>query len=280
VRRRFRQVDVFGVAPYRGNPVAVVLDGDGLTDEQMQQFSRWTNLSETTFVQRPETEGADYRARIFTTASEITFGGHPTLGTCHAWLEAAGQPAAGAGGQVVQQCGAGLVRVRQDGGRLSFAAPPLLRSGPAEEALVQRVAGIVGVGRADILAAEWADNGADWLAVLLPDAQAVLEVRPGFVGELSIGVLGLYPPGGPFAVEVRAFFPAGGATREDPVCGSLNAAAASWLVRSGRLTLPYVARQGERMFRDGRVYLSGGPDAGSVWVGGAAMTCVEGWVEL
>ena len=279
MRRRFRLVDVFSTTPYGGNPVAVVLDGDGLTQEQMQRFAAWTNLSETTFVQTPEEPGADYRARIFTTTSEIVFGGHPTLGTCHAWLEAGGRPVAGATGDVVQQCGAGPVRVRRSGGRLAFAAPPLLCSGPVEEPLVQRVAGILGIGRADILDATWADNGGGWLAVLLRDPEAVLAVRPGFVGELSIGVLGLYPPGGEVALEVRAFFPDQGATHEDPVCGSLNAAAALWLTGSGRLTLPYVARQGERRHRDGRIHLSGDPD-GTVWVGGAAVTAVEGWVEL
>jgi PhzF family phenazine biosynthesis protein len=287
MRRRFRQVDVFTRVPYQGNPVAVVLDADGLSDEQLQRFARWTNLSETTFVLPPTTPEADYRVRIFTPMAELPFAGHPTLGTCHAWLEA-GDDGTFAGPSVdpdrrdvVQECGAGLVRVRPDGDRLAFAAPALLRSGAVEEALVQRIAGILRIGREEILDAQWADNGPGWVAVLLADAQAVSALNPGFVEDLDIGVVGLHPPGSPVAVEVRAFFAVNGATVEDPVTGSLNASLAPWLVRTGRVRLPYTARQGTALRRDGRVHLAGDPTGdGTLWVGGSAVTCVDGHVEL
>jgi PhzF family phenazine biosynthesis protein len=274
--RPFAQVDVFTAVPYAGNPVAVVLDGAGLDDGQLQRFARWTNLSETTFVLPPADPAADYRVRIFTPAAELPFAGHPTLGTCHAWLQAGGVPQRD---DVVQECGAGLVRVRRDGGRLAFAAPPLVRSGPVDEALQQRIAGILRVGRDEIVDAAWADNGPGWVAVLLADADAVLALRPGFVEELDLGVVGRHPPGSPAAVEVRAFFAVDGATREDPVTGSLNASLAPWLAGTGRVTLPYVASQGTVLGRAGRAFLSQDAD-GTVWVGGDTVTCVAGTVEL
>ena len=279
MRRRFRQVDVFTAEPYLGNPVAVVLDGDGLDTADLQRFARWTNLSETTFVIPPTVAGADYRVRIFTPAEELPFAGHPTIGTCHAWLEAGGVPA-GAG--PVQECGAGLVALRQDGGRLAFAAPPLVRSGPVEESLLVRIAAGLRIDRAEILDAEWVDNGPGWVAVVLADADAVLAVRPAELDGLSVGLVGALPPGSGAAVEVRAFFPGdGGATREDPVTGSLNASLAPWLVRTGRVSLPYAARQGTALGRRGRVHLAGDPSgAAPLWVGGDAVTCVEGHVEL
>src|SRR5271170_1950310 len=192
VQRAFRQVDVFTTTPYLGNPVAVVLDGDGLADAGMQQFARWTNLSETTFVLPPAADGADYRVRIFTPSVELPFAGHPTLGTCHAWLEAGGTPHQA--GTIVQECAAGLIPVRQAPGRLEFAAPPLLRSGPVDESLVRHIAEILGVDRGDIVDTQWADNGPGWVAVLLGSADAVLALRPG-VTDLDLGVIGPYPPG-------------------------------------------------------------------------------------
>jgi PhzF family phenazine biosynthesis protein len=288
MRRRFRQVDVFTDTAYQGNPVAVVLDAEGLTGERMAAFARWTNLSETTFVLPPTHEGADYRVRIFTPGAELPFAGHPTLGTCHAWVQAGGGGAAGRNGSdgrdgsdVVQECGAGLVTVRRDGERLAFAAPPLVRSGPVDEAVVRQVAEVLHLDRGSILDAEWVDNGPGWVAVLLADAAAVLAVRPDFVGEHFVGVVGFHPAGSPEAIEVRAFFPVNGATVEDPVTGSLNASLAPWLARSGRVTLPYTARQGTCLRRSGRVHLSGVVDgSGPLWVGGTAITCVEGFVEL
>jgi PhzF family phenazine biosynthesis protein len=276
VLRSFRQVDVFTTTPYLGNPVAVVLEGNGLTDGAMHQFASWTNLSETTFVLPPTADGADYQVRIFTPSVELPFAGHPTLGTCHAWLAAGGT--ARRGGVIVQQCGAGLVPVRQTADGLAFAAPPLLRSGPVDEPLVEHVAAVLGIDRAAIDAAEWADNGPGWVAVLLNSAEAVLALRPN-VTDLDVGVVGPYPPGSPQAFEVRAFFPKDDATAEDPVTGSLNAALAQWLLRTGRASTPYVASQGTVLGRQGRVHIST-DDAGAIWVGGGTITCVTGQVEL
>jgi PhzF family phenazine biosynthesis protein len=276
VRRRFSQVDVFTATPYAGNPVAVVLDGEGLATDEMQRFAHWTNLSETTFVLPPGAPGADYHVRIFTPVSELPFAGHPTLGTCHAWLEAAGTSYHAE--VVVQECGAGLIPVRRTDDGLAFAAPPLLRSGPVEEAVVQHVASSLRVDRADVVDAEWADNGPGWVAVLLASAEAVLALRPGFV-DLDVGVVGPYPEGSPQAFEVRAFFPKDGSTVEDPVTGSLNASLAQWLLRTGRASAPYVASQGTALGRAGRVHVSRDPD-GTIWVGGGTVTCVAGHVEL
>jgi PhzF family phenazine biosynthesis protein len=275
VPRPFAQVDVFTTTPYAGNPVAVVLDGDGLTTEEMQRFAQWTNLSETTFVLPPTASEADYRVRIFTPVLELPFAGHPTLGTCHAWLEtsASGQP-----DLVVQECGAGLVSVRRTADGLAFAAPPLIRSGPVEESLVRHIADVLNIDREAIVDATWADNGPGWVAILLADADAVLALRPGFV-DLDLGVVGPYPEGSEAAFEVRAFFPKTGSTVEDPVTGSLNASIAEWLLRTGRATAPYVARQGTALDRAGRVHIARDGD-GTIWVGGGTVTCIAGQVEL
>ncbi|MEU8250013.1 PhzF family phenazine biosynthesis protein [Nonomuraea sp. NPDC048916] len=273
--RPFAQVDVFTATPYFGNPLAVVLDGDGLSTEQMQRFAHWTNLSETTFVLPPTEPDADYRVRIFTGSSELPFAGHPTLGTCHAWLEAGGIPKDDAA--IVQECGAGLVRVRRTDGGLAFAAPPLRRSGPVAEPLVKHIAELLGIGRDEIADAEWADNGPGWVAVLLRDAAAVLALRPGRV-DLDLGVVGPYPPGSPLDFELRAFCPSEGGTVEDPVTGSLNASVAQWLLRTGRATAPYLAGQGTALGRAGRVHVSA--EGQTVWVGGSTVTCVSGRVEL
>lgn len=274
--RQFRQVDVFTATPYLGNPLAVVLGADGLTTEQMQQFAHWTNLSETTFVLPPEDQAADYLVRIFMPTGELPFAGHPTLGTCHAWLEAGGQPRTP--GRVVQQCGAGLVPVRQDDQGLAFAAPPLLRTGPVEPEVAARVAAILGLDRDEIVDMQWADNGPGWIAVLLASADAVLAVRPG-VTDMDLGIAGPYPPGSAAAFEVRAFFPKDGSTAEDPVTGSLNAALAQWLLVTGRAEAPYLASQGTVLGRHGQVRISQDDD-GTIWVGGSIVTCVSGTVQL
>jgi PhzF family phenazine biosynthesis protein len=285
-QRRFRQVDVFADTPFAGNPVAVVLDADGLATEEMARFTRWTNLSEATFVLPATRPGADYRVRIFTSASptksrsdagnELPFAGHPTLGTCHAWLEAGGTPRDER--VVVQECGAGLVPVRRDGVRLAFAAPPLIRSGPVDEPLVRHIASILRIERSEIVAAGWADNGPGWIAVLLASAEAVLALDPGFV-DIDLGVAGPYSDEGPYAFEVRAFFPQNGATTEDPVTGSLNASLAQWFIETGRATAPYIARQGTAMGRAGHVHVSRDDD-GTIWVGGGTLTCIGGHVVL
>ena len=274
--RPFCQIDVFGSAPYRGNPLAVVLDGAGLSTGEMQRFAHWMNLSETTFVLPPTSEGADYQVRIFTPVAEMPFAGHPTLGTCHAWLEAGGTPHQP--GVIVQECGVGLVTLRNDAGGLAFAAPPLLRDGPVEEDLLRQIASALRIGRAEIVDASWADNGPGWVAVMLASAEAVLAVRPGVV-DLDLGLVGAYPPGSPEAFEVRAFFPKDGVTTEDPVTGSLNASLASWLLERGYAQAPYVASQGTALGRAGRVYVSRDPD-GTIWVAGATVTCVSGQVDL
>jgi PhzF family phenazine biosynthesis protein len=276
VTRALHHVDVFTAEPYRGNPVAVVLDGAGLSAGQMQRFAHWMNLSETTFVLPPSDPGADYQVRIFTPAAELPFAGHPTLGTCHAWLAAGGTPRQE--GTVVQQCGAGLVTLRQTGNGLAFAAPPVLRDGPVEEELLGRIASMLGIGRAGIVDASWADNGPGWVAVLLASAAAVLAVKPGIV-DMDLGLVGPYPPGSPQAFEVRAFFPKDGATAEDPVTGSLNAALAPWLLGTGRAQAPYVVSQGTALGRAGRVHVSR-DDEGTIWVAGGTVTCVRGQAEL
>ena len=274
MQRAFKQVDVFTNRPYAGNPVAVVLDGDGLETAQMQRFAHWTNLSETTFVLPPQDEQADYRVRIFTPESELPFAGHPTLGTCHAWLTGREHD----GDTIVQECAAGLVNVRRAGGHLAFAAPPLVRSGEVDEKLIGEIAGVLGISRAEILDAQWADNGPGWVAVLLEDAEAVLAVRPRYA-ELDIGVVGPHPSGTAEAIEVRAFFPKSGTLVEDPVTGSLNASLADWLLRTGRVSAPYTARQGTALGRAGRVHVTQDED-GTIWVGGGTVTCVAGEVEL
>jgi PhzF family phenazine biosynthesis protein len=275
--RPFAQVDVFTSGPGLGNPLAVVLDGAGLTTDDMRRFARWTNLSETTFVLPPGDGSADYRVRIFTPDDELPFAGHPTLGTCHAWLEAGGRPKRD--GVVVQECSAGLVAIRQAAaGVLAFAAPPLIRSGEVDEDLVARIAASIGLARGDIVDAQWVDNGPGWVAVLLRDAQAVLDIVPGDVF-LDLGVLGLYPPGGEVALELRALYPQNGYVVEDPVTGSLNASAAGWLLATGRLTAPYTASQGTAIGRAGRISITQDPD-GAVWTGGRTVTVVRGTVSI
>ncbi|MFZ2014035.1 MAG: PhzF family phenazine biosynthesis protein [Nocardioides sp.] len=273
--REFRQVDVFSSEPLRGNPVAVVHDAEGLSDEEMRRFAHWTNLSETTFLMPPTDPAADYRLRIFTPGAELPFAGHPTLGSAHAWLEAGGAPRAD--GEVVQECGAGLVRIRR-GERLAFAAPPLLRSGPVVEADRAAVVRALAISDDDVVDLAWVDNGPGWVGVLLRDAEAVLAVEPdvGAFGTLDIGVVGLHPEGAECAVEVRAFCPGMG-IGEDPVTGSLNASLAQWLA-GNRLPSSYVAAQGTALGRAGRVHIE--TDGDTVWVGGDATTTIKGTVGL
>lgn len=274
--RPFRQVDVFTSIPFGGNPLAVVLDASGLSTAQMQQFARWTNLSETAFVLPPRELAADYRVRIFTPVEELPFAGHPTLGTCHSWLEAGGRPAAS--DTIVQECGAGLLRLRRTEDRLAFAAPPLIRSGLVDPALLERIAAALGIEVADIVDAQWADNGPGWVAVLLSDADAVFAVQPRVI-DLDVGVVGCYPPGGPAAIEVRAFFPVGRTMTEDPVTGSLNASIAQWLIDTGRLIPPYTAFQGSAVGRAGQVHIDRDDD-GTIWVGGTTITRIVGTVSI
>jgi PhzF family phenazine biosynthesis protein len=276
MQRPFRQIDVFTTTPYRGNPVAVVQDGSGLDTDDMQRFANWTNLSETTFLLPPTDPGADYRVRIFTPVLELPFAGHPTLGSCHAWLEAGGLPKRP--DAIVQECKAGLVAVRRTADGLAFAAPPVVRSGPVDEALVQEIADVLGIAVGEIVDSQWVDNGPGWVAVKLASADAVLALKPRQT-ELDLGVVGPYPAGGSEAFEVRGFFPKDGTTCEDPVTGSLNASLAQWLIASGQATAPYVASQGTALGRAGRVHITQDAEGG-VWVGGGTITCVTGTVEV
>ena len=275
--RPFAQVDVFTAVPYLGNPVAVVLDADGLGEEEMAALARWTNLSETTFVLPPTTPEADYRLRIFTPGGELPFAGHPTLGSAAAWLGAGGTPSTP--GAPVQECGVGLVRLRQDGGRLAFAAPPLRRSGDVSPDVRAQVVRALGVADDEVRACAWVANGPHWIGVLLADAVAVLDVEPDVaaMGRLEIGVVGRWGDENDADVEVRAFVPGMGIV-EDPVTGSLNAGLAQWLIPAGVLPDSYVASQGTVLNRAGRVHVDRVGD--DIWVGGDTVTCIEGHVRV
>jgi PhzF family phenazine biosynthesis protein len=287
---RFTQLDVFTDRALLGNPLAVVHGADGLSDDRMAAFARWTNLSETTFLLEPTDPGADYRVRIFTPTVELPFAGHPTLGSCHAWLAAGGSPRTA--GEVVQQCGVGRVRIRRDGSRLAFAAPPRRRSGPLDEAMVERIARFLQVPRSAIVAHQHCDNGPGWKAVMLASADAVLALRPqlGSEGDLEVGVVGpaatgkvgvvgAHGAGTQPAFEVRAFFPApGGSLAEDPVTGSLNAALAQWLIGDGLAPSRYIAAQGAALGRAGHVHVAQQGD--DIWIGGDSVAVVQGTVTL
>lgn len=277
--RPFRLVDVFGTDPFTGNPLAVIADSEGLSTDEMQGIARWLNLSETTFLLAPTDPTADYRVRIFTLAHELPFAGHPTLGSAHAWLEAGGRPKRD--GVVVQECGAGLVTIRRDADRLAFAAPPLLRSGAPTAEEIAEVAEVLRIDPAAIVDATWADNGPGWIAVMLDSAEAVLAVEPTrhHPHHIDIGLVGPHAPGGETAFEIRAIFSdAHGTLIEDPVTGSLNASVGQWLFASGRVNAPYVAAQGTRLGRTGRIHVECDA-AGQVWVGGATHTLFSGRSE-
>ena len=280
--RTFAQVDVFSAAPYRGNPVAVVLDADGLDAEQMARIANWTNLSETTFVLTSTDPGADYRLRIFTPSGELPFAGHPTLGSAAAWLDAGGSPRHS--DRVVQECGAGLVDIRR-GGRtsasaeagesLAFAAPERLRTGELDEVFLARIVAALGIEPADVVDHQWVDNGPGWAALRLRSAEQVLGLEPDFssVPEAKIGVLGAHPEGSEHEYEIRAFAPGAGIP-EDSVTGSLNASVAQWLIGAGRAPNSYTLTQGTALGRSGVVSISAEDD--EVWVGGATTVCFRG----
>jgi PhzF family phenazine biosynthesis protein len=271
--RPFRQVDVFSSEPLLGNPVAVVHDADGVTDEQKAAFARWTNLSETTFLLTPTDPAADYRLRIFTPGGELPFAGHPTLGSAHAWLEAGGS----AGDAIVQECAIGLVTVRRGEGGLSFRAPERIRQGAVDESIVAEAAAALGIARSGVIDAEWCDNGPGWLGIQLADAESVLALRPDQAAlPTNIGVVGVHAEG-ETALEVRAFCRPEQGILEDPVTGSLNAALGQWLAGT-KLPLEYVASQGTALGRRGRVSVR--REGYEVWVGGATNTTIVGAVAL
>ena len=275
--RRFSQLDVFTTVPLRGNPLAVVHDAQGLSDAQMADMARWTNLSETTFLLPPDDPEADYRVRIFTPGGELPFAGHPTLGSCHAWLAAGGVPRDP--GVVVQQCGVGRVRVRRDGDRLAFAAPALRRTGPVEPTLRAQAVAALGLADDQVLRLEWIDNGPGWMGALLADAATVLALQPDFAAMrgLKLGVVGPHLAGHECQFEVRAFVPGLGVP-EDPVTGSLNAGLAQWLIGAGLAPDAYVAAQGAALGRAGRVHVQ--REGADVWIGGAVCPVVSGIVRL
>lgn len=262
-----------------GNPVAVVLQGAGLSAEQMQRFTDWTNLSEATFLDAPTHQDADYSVRIFTAGSELPFAGHPTLGSCHAWLAAGGVPK---GEFVVQQCGLGLVTVRRDPARgtLAFRAPERGRRGPLAEADVATIARGLGVRRADVIDHQWCDNGPPWQTVMLRSADDVLAVTPdpAVLAGRFVGVIGAHPSGAAPEFEVRGFFPTPQGLTEDPVTGSLNAAIGQWLFDSGRASQHYLVAQGTRLRRAGRVTVT--QSGAGVWVGGHCVTVLAGAAHL
>jgi predicted PhzF superfamily epimerase YddE/YHI9 len=312
-QRVFKQVDVFTASPYYGNPLGVVLDGTGLSAQEMQHFTNWTNLSECTFVLPPTHAEADYQVRIFCPGRELPFAGHPTLGTCHAWLDAGGKQKAQ---HIVQECGVGLVKIKRDAasGRLAFAAPPLIKGGPLDEADVALIARGLKIERGDIVAHAWCDNGPKWRGVMLRDAEQVLALKPdaSILAGLDIGVVGprgkvgvvgerlsaagpsqgaKAPMGGSddalaqsvgagsdTQFEVRAFFPGNNGLCEDPVTGSLNAGIAQWLIGAGIAPTRYIAAQGAAMARAGRVHVE--QDGADIWIGGASVTCIDGKVTL
>jgi PhzF family phenazine biosynthesis protein len=297
MKRAFAQVDVFTAVPYFGNPLAVVLDGSGLTDAQMQRFANWTNLSETTFLLPPTSPDADYRVRIFTGTTELPFAGHPTLGSCHAFLEHGGVPKRSE--VIVQECAAGLITIRQTEApgssptvgqphnELAFAAPPQIRSGPVDEHTAERIVAMLHVDRSEIVDMQWVDNGPGWVAALLKSDAAVLAIRD--VGaEFKLGVIGPISPTNTPAgeqletdptFEIRAFFPSDGITYEDPVTGSLNASVAQWMIAGGYAVPPYTVRQGTTLGRNGRVRVTT-DGRGAVWIGGHVVTSIVGTVEL
>lgn len=275
--RRFRIVDVFGERPLTGNPLAVVVDAEGLTTEEMVELTRWLDFSETTFLLPPESPEADYRVRIFTLSGEIPFAGHPTLGTCHVWASLRGDP----GEEIVQECGVGLVRLRRDDRAITFEAPDQLRDDTIDAAELADIVSILGVDETELVASRWIDNGPGWAGALLADADSVLALEPDIsrrvgTGKVDIGVVGFHQDGREALYEVRGFFSdQHGGLVEDPVTGSLNASVAQWLVSEGRAEPPYVATQGAALGRAGRIDITT-DQSGSVWVGGRVFDVVTG----
>ncbi|MEY4397730.1 MAG: hypothetical protein RLZ53_306 [Actinomycetota bacterium] len=281
--REFAQVDVFSNTPYLGNPVAVVVDAAGMTDDDMAALARWTNLSETTFILPPTDPAADYRLRIFTPGGELPFAGHPTLGSAHAWLENGGK--AKNDGQLVQECGVGLVTLKytsdeEYGTQLSFQAPATVNSGEIPPEVLGEIIEALGIEESEIVAHQVVDNGPGWVCVQLASAEKVLALNPKFNdgSTLMLGLVGAHPAGSEASFELRAFAPRVG-VYEDPVTGSLNASVAQWLFRSGQVKAQYMATQGTRVGRQGVIALSQDL-AGEVWVGGPTITCINGTIEI
>jgi PhzF family phenazine biosynthesis protein len=274
--RAFMQVDVFTETPLMGNPVAVVLESTGLSTQTMHTFTSWTNLSEATFITAPTSPDADYAVRIFCPGRELPFAGHPTLGTCHAWLSAGGQPK---GEVVIQECGAGLIRIRRRGdGALFFAAPPLIRSGPLSDAELEVLIRGLGLRDDQVIGHQWCDNGPGWQTVMVSSVQVLRAITPDshVLAGLDVGVVA--PADDDVDYEVRAFFPGNQGLVEDPVTGSLNAAIAQWLIGEGIAPEIYTAAQGTSLGRSGRVIIE--RDGSDIWVGGHCVDVISGRIRL
>ncbi len=276
VQRRFAQVDVFTAKPLYGNPVAVILDAEGLSSAEMQQVALWTNLSETTFVLPATEAGADYHTRIFTPSEELPFAGHPTLGTAHAVIEAG--IAAPKDGKLVMQCKVGLVEVSVGADGLSFRLPRFAPRAALEAEALPAILGAQAIeGPVEVI-----DTGPHWLiaqvedvASLVPDVE---RLRAHLARNSAQGVTA-YSQTGPGEIEVRSFFFTDGLV-EDPVCGSGNAAVAVHRIRTGSVAGEdaYLARQGLRIGRDGEVRVR--VDNGNVHVGGSCVTVVKGEIRV
>src|SRR5579871_2623222 len=269
-KRPFLQLDVFSAVPFKGNPLAVIAEADGLGTAEMQAIANWTNLSETTFLSRPRNQAADYHVRIFTPVRELPFAGHPTLGSCHAWLALGNTPKSDT---IVQECAAGLVRIKRDGARLAFAAPPQIRSGAVDPELQGRIAASLGLGQGAIKAAQWVDNGPGWVAELLGLKQNY-SLLPG----QSLGIVAPWDPardGTEAQFELRAFM---GRGDEDPVTGSLNASVAQWLIGAGIAKPRYIAAQGTAIGRAGRVHVA--QEGDTIWIGGDVAGVIAGTITV
>jgi len=277
-KRRFLQVDVFTASPTFGNALAVVLDAQGLTDEQMQAFASWTNLAETTFILPPTHADADYTLRIFTPSREMLFAGHPTLGSCKAWLHAGGTPKTA--GSVVQECGVGLVEIKLNGELPAFVAPPTtIAELPAAD--VDKLASALGLQTSDIVRTVLLDNGPVWQVFQLQSADAVLKVQASSVNWAThkcIGLIGAHPPGSECDFEVRMLAPSSGMS-EDPITGSLNAAIACWIQSLGELNGNLTIAQGTCIARQGRVHVSQ-DENNRVLIGGQSHILIEGTLNL
>jgi len=271
------QVNVFSTDPLGGNPVAVVHGAKGLSDAKMSALARWTNLSETTFLLPPTNPFADYQLRIFSPGGELPFAGHPTLGSCHAWLCAGGKPKKS--DVVIQQCKAGLVNIRKHNSLLEFVAPPLIRSGPLDDDTLLKISTALSLAPSDIVQHQWVDNGPGWCAVMLGSAQQVLDIKPNWaaLAPLNLGVVGPHDPNFEANLEVRAFVGRGG--YEDPVTGSLNASLAQWLMGAGFIKSSYIAAQGTILQREGRVHLSK-DNNDEIWVGGHVVEVISGEISV
>lgn len=273
--RDFAQVDVFGARAFKGNPVAVIIDGQNLSQQEMQEIARWTNLSETTFILPSTTPEADYRLRIFTPTTELPFAGHPTLGSAHAWAAHTGSTAK----TIVQECGAGLVHVRAITGGFAFAAPPTVRTGPLAADELAAYVQALGINSDAVVDHQWVDNGPGFAAIQLASAAEVRALNPDFsnLPDAALGVIGAMEPEQESAFEIRSFVPSVGVL-EDPVTGSLNAGVAQWFARTGKASGSYLVSQGGNIGYEGQLHIDITQD--NVWIGGATRTMISGVITI